>query len=113
MNIQLRGFTKIHAEDQLGVKIMVTKIGIGSVVGGFLLALFSGISGLMESQNFWVGLTISKLIGEDRSESILLITDIEKLQNFLDYFIYELPFYGVLIGSGVLLLIVSLFVKDH
>ncbi len=92
---------------------MVTKVGIGSVVGGFLLALFNGISGFMESQSFWVGLTISKLIGEDRSESIIFITEIEKLQIFLDYFINELPFYGVLIGFGVLLLIVSLFVKDH
>ncbi len=92
---------------------MVTKIGLGSVVGGFLLALFSGISGFMGAQNYWVGLTISRLIGEDRSESIILLTEIEKLQNFLDYFIYELPFYGILIGCGVLLLIVSLFVNDH
>ncbi len=92
---------------------MVAKIGVGSVVVGFLLAIFSGISGLMESQNIWVGITISKLIGEERSESIILFTEIEKLQNFLDYSIYELPFYGVLIGFGVLLLIVSLFIKDH
>ncbi len=92
---------------------MITKVGIGSIVGGFLLALFSGISGFMDSQNFWVGLTIFKLIGEDRSESIILFTEIESLQNFLDYFIYEVPFYGILIGFGILLLIVSLFVKDH
>ncbi len=92
---------------------MITKVGIGSVVAGFLLALFNGISGFMGNQNFWVGLTLSKLIGEDRSESIILVFEIEKLQNFLDYFIYEAPFYGILIGFGVLLLIVSMFLKDH
>ncbi len=94
-------------------KIMITKIGIGSVVGGFLLALFNGISGFMGIQNFWVGLTISKFIGEDRSESIILLTEIEKLQNLLDTFFYELPLFGILIGFGVLLLIVGLFVKEH
>ncbi len=92
---------------------MLTKIGLGSLVGGLLLALFGGISGFMGAQNFWVDLTLSKLIGEDRSESIVLLTDIEKLQNFSDYFMYELPFYGVLIGLGIVLLIVSLFVNDH
>jgi len=92
---------------------MVTKVGIGSIMGGFLLALFNGISGFVGSQNFWVGITLSKLIGEDRSESIILLTEMEKIQSFLEYFIYQLPFYGILIGFGVLLLIVSLFVKDH
>ncbi len=94
-------------------KIMITKIGIGSVIGGFLLALFNGISGFVGNQNFWVGLTLSKLIGEDRSESIIFAFEIEKLQNFLNYFIYEAPFYLILIGLGVLLLLVSLFVNDH
>lgn len=92
---------------------MMTKVGIVSIAGGLLLALFGGISQFMGSHNFLVGLTISRLIGEDRSDSIIFITEIEAIQNFLDFFIYVLPLYGILFGLGILLFGISMFVKDH
>ncbi|MBU2627191.1 MAG: hypothetical protein KKE61_01115 [Proteobacteria bacterium] len=92
---------------------MVTKLGIYSLLAGLFLGLFSGISNFMGTQNYWVDLTISKLIGEEISESIMGLIDVVFIQNTLNFLIYDLPFFCFLLGLGGILLIISLFVKTH
>ncbi len=92
---------------------MITRVGICTSLVGLFVGLFSGISKFMEASNFWVDLTISKIIGEDNSEAIIMFMDTAVVQNSLDFIIYDLPFFVFLIGVGVILLIISLFVKTH
>ena len=91
---------------------MTTKIGIASLLAGFLLALFSGISSFMVESNIWVGLTLSKLVGEKSAESIVLTFDNIKVQNFLDYLVYEMPVYMYFFIAGILLLVLGMFGKN-
>lgn len=91
----------------------MTRLGIYSLLAGLFMGLFSGISMFMGSHNFWVDLTISKLIGEDKAEAIITFINIVFVQNSLDFLIYELPFFLFVLGIGFMFLILSLFVKDH
>jgi hypothetical protein len=90
---------------------MMTRIGISSLLAGLFLALFSGISNFMASQNFWVDLTLSKLLGEDKVESLITWFTAPFMQNSLDILFYEIPVYGLLFLLGGVFLIISLFVK--
>ncbi|MBC2702929.1 hypothetical protein [Desulfobacula sp.] len=92
---------------------MMTRLGIYSLLAGFFVGLFTGISKFMEIKNFWVDLTISKMIGEDNSEAIIGVIDVVFVQNSLDFLIYELPFFCFLLGLGIIFLIISLFLKTH
>ena len=92
---------------------MIMRLGIYSLLAGFFLGVFSGISSFMETKNFWADLTISKMIGEDKSEAVITLLDVVVIQNSLDFLIYELPFFCFLLGVGLILLIISLFVKSH
>ncbi len=92
---------------------MIARVGIWSLLLGLFVGLFKGISQFMESRNFWVDLTISKIIGEENSETVVLLTDIGAVQNFFDFIIYDLPFFCFLLGVGCILLIISFFVKNH
>ena len=92
---------------------MVTKIGILSLIGGLFIGLFTGISNFMGANNYWVDLTIFKIIGTDKAESIIEFTSIAFLQNSLDYMIYDMPFAGFLIIIGIIFLFISLFTKSH
>jgi hypothetical protein len=92
---------------------MITKLGIWSLLIGLFVGIFTGISKFMEASNFWVDLTISKIIGEKKSESIIELIDVAAIQRSLDFIIYDLPFFSFLIICGVVLLIISLFVKTH
>ena len=92
---------------------MMAKLGIYASLAGLFLGLFKGISSFMASQNFWVDLTISKLIGEDNSEAIIGLINVAVVQNVLDFLIYELPLFIFLLGIGLVLLIISLFMKTH
>ena len=89
------------------------RLGIYSLLAGFFLGIFSGISSFMESNNFWVNLTISKMIGEDKSEAIIELINVAVVQNSLDFLIYEAPCFALLLGLGLVLFIISLFVKSH
>lgn len=91
----------------------MTRLGIYSLLAGFFVGLFTGISKFMEIKNFWVDLTISKMIGEDNSEAIIGVIDVVFVQNSLDFLIYELPFFCFLLGLGIIFLIISLFLKTH
>ena len=90
---------------------MITKLGISTLLAGIFVGLFSGISQFMEAHTFWVDLTISKIIGQENSETIVLLTNYVVVQNFFDFIIYDLPFFLFLIGIGIILLIISLFQK--
>jgi hypothetical protein len=92
---------------------MVTRIGIYSLLAGFFVGVFNGISSFMGVNNIWVNLTISKLIGPDVSESIAGGVNIEPIRQIVSYLIYDLPFFCFLLGMGVVFLILSLFVKEH
>ena len=92
---------------------MITKLGIYSLLAGSFVGLFTGISKFMGIKNFWVDLTISKMIGEDNAEAIIGLIDVVFVQNSLDFLIYELPFFCFLLGLGFILLIISLFLKTH
>ncbi len=92
---------------------MIMRLGIYSLLAGFFLGLFSGISNFMATKNFWSDLTISKMIGEDNSEAVITLMDVIVIQDSLDFLIYELPFFCFLLGIGLILLIISLFVKSH
>ncbi len=92
---------------------MITRVGICLSLAGLFVGLFSGISKFMEATNFWVDLTISKMIGDNSCETIILFMDAAIIQKSLDFLIYDLPFFVFLIGVGVILLIISLFVKTH
>ena len=92
---------------------MTSKLGIFSLLAGFFMGVFSGISKFMEAKNFWVDLTLSKLLGEDNSDAIMGLTDIESIKSILDLLLYGLPFFVVLLLLGAVLLIISLFLKNH
>ncbi|MBU8848760.1 MAG: hypothetical protein KOO64_04420, partial [Desulfobacterales bacterium] len=84
-----------------------------SLLAGCFVGLFTGISKFMESENFWVDLTVSKMIGEDYSEAVIGLINVAFVQNSLDFLIYELPFFCFLLGLSGVLLITSLFLKTH
>jgi hypothetical protein len=92
---------------------MMTRLGIYSLLAGFFMGVFSGISSFMQTNNFWVDLTISKIIGEDPSQTVIGLLNIAIIRDTLDFLIYDLPFFCFLLGLGVVLLIISLFGKIH
>ncbi|MCP3940979.1 MAG: hypothetical protein GY710_05795 [Desulfobacteraceae bacterium] len=91
---------------------MVTKLGICSILIGFFVGIFSGISNFMKIDNFWVGLTISKFTGE-YSDTIVKSIPVEFVENGLHSLIYDIPLAVVAVGLGVLLLIIGIFLKQH
>ena len=91
---------------------MFTKLGIYSILAGFFIGVFTGISKFMKSDNLWVDLTISKFTGE-YSDTIVESIPVEIIQDGLYYMIYELPFALAVLGLGVLLLIIGAIVKQH
>lgn len=92
---------------------MLTKAGILSIAAGFFVAVFSGISRFMESSNTWVDLTVSTILGDDASNSIINFIHVDMLQDLLYYLIVDLPLAVFLIGLGGMLLIFSLFFKNY
>jgi hypothetical protein len=93
-------------------KKMITRVGICTLLAGLFVGIFSGISSFMEAKTIWVGLTISKIIGEDKSESIITLLDVAVIQNTLDFLIYEVPFFLFLIGVGIIILFITLFLDN-
>lgn len=94
-------------------KKMLTKAGILSLIAGFVVAVFTGISKFMESHNFWVDLTISKLLGDEATDSLIYLSDVVFIQDSLNFLVVEIPFSAFLIGLGGFLLVISLFLKNH
>ena len=92
---------------------MFGKLGIGCLLAGLFVGIFGGISNLMQVDNLWVGLTLTKLLGEDRAESIITWFDSAAIQDNLDLLFYDVPFFVLILSLGVILIVISLFVKDH
>ena len=91
---------------------MVTKLGIYSLIAGLFIALFSGISSFMNANNIWINLTLSSILGEDKTESIVTSFSSVAVQDTLDYFFYDLQLFLIAFGLGAFLLVISLFLKD-
>ena len=91
---------------------MMTRLGIYSLLTGLFVGIFSGISRFMGTQNLWIDLTISKIIGKDYSEAFIGLINVAVVKTSLNFLIYELPFFIFLLGLGVIFLVISMFVKN-
>lgn len=91
---------------------MFTKLGIYSVLIGFFVGVFTGISRFMKADNFWVDLTISKLTGE-YSDRIVTSIPLDFMEKGLNFLIYELPLSGALVGLGLIFFIIAAIVKEY
>jgi len=89
------------------------RLGIYSLLAGVFVGIFNGISQFMGSQNFWIDLTISKIIGENTSRTITGFINILPIKTGLEYLVYTLPFFIFLLGLSAVLLVISLFVKNY
>ncbi|MCF8086906.1 MAG: hypothetical protein K9K63_07965 [Desulfotignum sp.] len=89
---------------------MWTRMGIWCLMGAFFVWLFRGISHFMQADNFWVGLTLSRILG-DYTDSVVYAVPWEAVQNFLYFFVVELPLFGVFLGLGTLFFLTGMFVK--
>ena len=91
---------------------MATKLGIYSILIGFFVGLFAGISKFMNIDNGWVGLTIARFTGE-HSDAIVGFIPVEFIQDGLYFLIYELPLAGAILGLGVFFFLVGAILKEH
>jgi len=91
---------------------MFTKLGIYSILIGFFVGVFTGISRFMQSDNFWVDLTISKFTGE-YSDTIIESVPVEFIGDGLYFLIYEMPFAAAVICLGLIFFIIGALVKQH
>jgi uncharacterized PurR-regulated membrane protein YhhQ (DUF165 family) len=91
---------------------MITKLGIYSILIGFFIGVFTGISKFMKSDNFWVDLTLSKFTGE-YSDTIVEFIPVAFIQDGLYFLIYDLPFAGTMLGLGILLFLIGAVIKQH
>jgi uncharacterized PurR-regulated membrane protein YhhQ (DUF165 family) len=91
---------------------MATKLGIYSILIGFFIGVFTGISKFMKSDNFWVDLTLSKFTGE-YSDTIVEFIPVAFIQDGLYFLIYDLPFAVTMLGLGVLFFLIGAAIKQH
>jgi hypothetical protein len=99
--------------DNLKKDNMLVKLGLGSLVAGVAWGIFTAVALFMGRDFVWIDLTIAKIIGEENSSTIIGLINIDKIQNYLNFFIYDLPLFGVVVCISILLLVISLFVRDH
>ena len=90
---------------------MWSKLGILSILAGFFIGVFCGISNFMKSDNLWVNLTLSKIFG-DFSDTLVEAIPVQAVQDTLQYIVYELHLGWVLAGLSVIFFFISLFVKE-
>ncbi len=90
---------------------MTTQIGIFAILAGLFLGIFNGISQIMGVQNFWTDLTLSKLCGTEKTESVITLFDSVFIQDSLDSLFYNVPVFGLLIFIGIVSLVISFFTK--
>ena len=91
---------------------MFTRLGIYSVLIGFFIGVFTGISRFMKTDNFWVDLTLSKFTGE-YSDTIVTAIPVGIIQDGLRYLVYELPFAGIILGLAIVFFTLGAFTKEH
>jgi hypothetical protein len=103
-------YTWQNGNDSKGNEIMWTRMGIWCLLGAFFMWLFSGISILMQADNVWVDLTLSRILGQ-YADSVITFGPVATVENTLYFLVEELPFYGVVLGLGTLFLVAGMFVK--
>ena len=91
---------------------MWTRMGIWCLLGAFFMWLFSGISNLMQADNFWVDLTLSQILGE-YADTVITFIPLAAIENSLYFMLEELPFYGLVLGLGTVFLLVGMLVKTR
>ena len=91
---------------------MFTKLGIYSVLIGFFVGVFTGISRFMKADNFWIDLTISKLTG-DYSDRIVTAIPLDFMEKGLNFLVYEMPLSLGLVGLGLIFFIIAAIVKEY
>ncbi len=64
----------------------------------------------MQADNFWVGLTLSRLIGD---YAILVVRGAPGIlmKDIVYFLMFDLPFYAVLLGMGTVCLVAGMFVN--
>jgi len=91
---------------------MFTRLGIYSVLIGFFIGVFTGISRFMKTDNFWVDLTLSKFTGK-YSDTIVELIPVAFIQDSLSYLIYELPFAVTMMGLAIIFFFIGAVTKEH
>lgn len=91
---------------------MFTKLGIYSILIGFFVGVFGGISKFMKVDNLWADLTISRFTGE-HSDTIVGFIPVGFIQEGLSYLIYELPFAGAIFGLSLIFFMIGAFLKEQ
>lgn len=91
---------------------MWTRLGILSLLAGFFVAVFNALSGFMKADNFWTDLTLSRLAG-DHADSIVEAMPGEFLQENVARLMFDVPFWGIIIGLGVLFLVIGMFMREN
>lgn len=89
---------------------MFTRIGMLSLLAGFIVAVLGTISRFMKADNFWVDLTLSRVTGA-YTDSIVELIPVEAVQDGLYTFMYDLPLFGVILGIGALFLLIGMIFK--
>ena len=92
---------------------MITKLWIVTLLGGVVLGIFTTVALFMGRYFFWVDLTIAKIIGDEKSERIVGVINSVEVQDFFSFALYELPLFWSIIFLGVVLFIISFFVKNY
>lgn len=64
----------------------------------------------MQADNFWVGLTLSRLLGDYATLVVRWVPGV-LMKNIFYFLMFDLPFYGVLLGVGTVCLVVGMFVN--
>lgn len=95
-----------------GNVIMYSRLGVSSIIIGFFIGVFSGISRFMNADNLWVNPTIEGFIG-DFSETIVEMVPLAFVQESLYVLIYETHLSLVLVGLAIIFFIIgAIFKKD-
>lgn len=89
---------------------MWTRMGIWCLLGAFFVWVFSGISNFMKADTFWVGLTLSRLLGE-YTDAVVSSIPLAAAEEILYFLVVELPLFGFILGLGTLFLVIGMFVK--
>ncbi len=91
---------------------MFTRLGIYSILIGFFVGVFTGISRFMKVDNLWADLTISSLT-KAYSDKIVTSIPIDFMEKGLNFLMYELPLAGVIVGLGVIFFMIAAFKKEY
>ncbi|SMC69262.1 hypothetical protein SAMN02746065_107114 [Desulfocicer vacuolatum DSM 3385] len=88
-----------------------TFLGIVSWIGGLGILLFQGIAQAMDKDNQWTTLFLGGLTG-DFLGGLPEKIPVEILQTGLNFIMYEMPFYQVLLGVGGIFVLLGMFIND-